>query len=68
MKKLLVIWVAIFVIVFAIMGILPELTAEVLSQKAFITILIIGLVDYILYSIVFYFLCNKLFNKGVNVD
>ena len=56
------------VIVFAISGNLAELTATTLSQTAFITICIMGLVVYIAAAIVFYFLCQKEFNKGVNVD
>lgn len=56
------------VIIFALMGNLPALLAPVLSQNAFITILVIVLVMYLIYSFLYYYLCNKLFNKGVNVD
>ena len=55
-------------IVFAIQGSLAELVATTMSQGSFITICIIGLVTYIAAAIVFYFLCQKQFNKGVNVD
>lgn len=73
-------WVALFyfgsmlltfgtaVIALAITGNIAELTANVMSYSAFMTILILGLILYILYAIIFYFVCNKLFNKGVNVD
>lgn len=56
------------IISFAIGGNLAELMATQLSQKAFTIILVLGLVLYIVYAVVFYFICNKLFNKGVNVD
>ena len=56
------------VVVFVVSGSLHELTASVLSQKAFVSILVIGLVLYVIYAIVFYFITRKLFNKGVNVD
>lgn len=56
------------VITFAIGGNLTELAATKLSQSAFTTILVLGLIVYMIYSVVFYFWCNKLFNKGVNVD
>ena len=60
--------VLVAVLVFGISGNLAELGASVLSQGAFTTILIIGLVLYAIYAVAFYFICNKLFNKGVNVD
>lgn len=56
------------VIVFAIGGMLPELTAEVLSQTAFLTLLIMALILYLIYAVVFYFISLKEFKKGVNVD
>ncbi len=55
-------------IVFAITGNINNLFAQVLPQGTFISILITGLVCYLAYSFIFYFLCNKLFNKGVNVE
>ncbi len=55
-------------IVFAISGNLNNLFASVMPQSAFISILVIALICYLLYSFVFYFICNKIFNKGVNVD
>ena len=56
------------VVVFAVGGLLNELSAAVLSQTAFITILVVGFVLYIIYAIVYYAICNKIFKKGVNVD
>ncbi|MBQ8197526.1 MAG: hypothetical protein IJZ73_05655 [Clostridia bacterium] len=56
------------VIVFAIGGMLPELIAETLSGKALITIIILGLILYVGYAVAFYFISQKIFNKGVNVD
>lgn len=55
-------------IVFAISGKINELFATVLSSSSFILILIIALVLYIIYSIIFYLITNKQFNKGVNVE
>ena len=54
--------------IFAISGNWGELFATQLSQKALITILIVGLILYVTFSIVYYFFCYKLFRKGVNVD
>lgn len=56
------------IVVFALQGNLSQLLASVMSQSAFISILIIGLLTYIAYSIIFYLISKKLFNKGVNVD
>ena len=55
-------------ILFAITGNLSQFMAATLSQSAFITILIVGLLAYLLSTIVFYFLCSKWFRRGVNVD
>ena len=56
------------VIVTAITGDLSSLFSNQLTNGAFLSILIIGLISYISYAILFYFLCRKEFNKGVNVD
>lgn len=56
------------VIIFAISGNISQLFASVLSQGAFMTIIILGLVLYVIYSVLFYIICDKQFNKGVNVD
>ena len=58
----------IIAIVFAITGNFSLLMAEQLTQSAFITLLITGLVCYIGYTIAFFFIARHLFNKGVNVD
>jgi len=56
------------VVVFTMQGNISQLFAEQMNQTAFLTLLIVGLIVYILYAIVFYFICRKSFNKGVNVD
>lgn len=55
-------------IVFAIGGNLDALLSTNMSETAFITTLIVALILYFVYSIVFYFISLKEFNKGVNVD
>ena len=56
------------VIIFAISGNLGSLFVSQLSQSSFLTLLILALVLYAIYSFVFYFIARKQFNKGVNVD
>ena len=56
------------VIVFAIQGNLSELFAAQMNQTALISVLIVGLIVYILYAFLSYLICQKLFKKGVNVD
>ncbi len=56
------------VMVFAISGNLSELIASQMSNSAFMTILILGLVLYFVYAIVFYIATDNMFKKGVNVD
>lgn len=56
------------VIVFAIQGNIGALFATQLSATAFMSILIVGLVVYILYAVLCYFISLKSFNKGVNID
>ena len=53
---------------FAVSGNIAELIAEQMSQGAFVTLLVVGLIANILYTAVHCFLSYKLFNKGVNVD
>lgn len=55
-------------IIFAITGNISQLFAEVLSQGAFVTIIVLGLILYVIYAVAFYLISNKIFNKGVNVD
>jgi len=57
-----------FVVGFAISGNLSNLFATQLSQGVFLTIIIIGLILYVIYSVLYYFICYRLFKKGVNVD
>jgi hypothetical protein len=56
------------VLIFAITGNVSQLFANVLSQSALVTLMVLVLILYIIYAIVFYLVSNKLFNKGVNVD
>lgn len=56
------------VVVFAITGNINQLLSEQLSQELFLTIIIIALVTYIVYSFLFYFICQREFKKGVNID
>lgn len=56
------------VIVLAIQGTIGEMFANVLSQQVFVTIFIVGIIAYLIYSVVFYIFCNKKFNEGVNLD
>jgi len=56
------------VVVCGIGGFLTELFSEVLSQRAFVTLIVLALVYYVALLPLYYFLGNKLFNKGVNVD
>jgi hypothetical protein len=55
-------------VVLAVSGSVSDILAETMSQQSFISILIVGLISYTVSAIVYYFLCQKLFQKGVNVD
>ena len=55
-------------IILALQGNAHELLSETISQQTFKTIVIVATVCYALYSVVYFFTANKLFNKGVNVD
>ncbi len=55
-------------IIAGFMGQINNMFAETMSQEVFIMLLIVALVMYILYSVMFYFVARKQFNKGVNVD
>lgn len=56
------------IVVLAIQGNLSQLLATRMNNVSFISILIIGLVVYVLYAVLFYFIGKWLFKKGVNVD
>ena len=58
----------IVIIALLIGGNLSSLTATVMEADAFITIMIVTLINYALISVAFYFISNKLFSRGVNVD
>lgn len=55
-------------VVLAVSGSVSDILAETMSQQSFISILIVGLICYVASAIIYYFLCQKLFQKGVNVD
>lgn len=56
------------ILISAITGNLSELFASTLSQGQFLLVLVTCIVVYSLYAVVLYFVSQKLFNKGVNVD
>lgn len=74
------IWVAIFyvasilftlfcvIIVCSIFGVVGEIFSNVISQKTILIMFILAIILYLIYSILFYFLCNNMFKRGVNVD
>lgn len=55
-------------IITAITGNIDSLFASQMSSGTFICVLLVGLFSYIFFAILFYFICKKEFNKGVNVD
>jgi len=60
--------VVIGVLTLAIQGNVSQLVATKMNNISFITILIVGLMVYVLYALLFYFISKFLFKKGVNVD
>ncbi len=58
----------IIAIVLAFCGEITSLFATILSGKVFTIILIVGAINYALMAVAFYFISNKLFSRGVNVD
>ena len=56
------------IIMLSINGIKLTSTTLILSNTAFISIILTGIVIYSAISILFYFLTKKEFNKGVNID
>ncbi len=56
------------VIVSAVTGTLGSLFAETMPGNVLVTVMIVCLVVYACYSVLFYFVCQKEFKKGVNVD
>ena len=55
-------------IAFAVSGNFSDLIASQLSQGAFISILVIGLMVYVGAALLFYLISYKMLKKGVNVD
>ena len=58
----------ILALVLLITGNITELLASVMKAKTFIIIIVTALVIYMVYTALFYYITNKLFNKGVNLD
>ena len=58
----------IIALVLLISGNITDLSATVMKAETFITLIVSALVIYFGYSVLFYFITNKLFNKGVNLD
>ena len=56
------------VIVFALTGNISEISATVMSGKAFVSIIVMAFVDYLVFTVAHFFIANKIFNRGVNVD
>ncbi len=56
------------VLYFAVGGNFSEFLAETLTQRAFVSLIVIALTVYVCACAVFYYICNRMFNKGVNVD
>lgn len=56
------------VLVLLISGNISEFFATVMKSETLILLIVTALVVYMIYSVVFYFITNKLFNKGVNLD
>lgn len=60
--------ILVFVLIFALSGQVGELFATTLTQKSFVTLLVSGVILYLIGAITFYFLSLREFKKGVNVD
>lgn len=58
----------IIALVLLVTGNISEITATVMKGQTFIILIVSALIIYIGYTAIFYFISNKLFNKGVNVD
>ena len=58
----------VMVIVLSINGIDLASSALMLSSKIFYSVVLTGIIVYLIVTIVFYFLAKREFNKGVNVD
>jgi len=64
----MVVTIIVFACVLGISGNISQLMATQMSQEAIITMLVTCVVLYLTYAVFFYWICNKIFNKGVNVD
>ena len=60
--------IALVALVLLVSGNISEIFATVMKAQTFITILVTATVVYLGYTIAFYFITYKMFNKGVNVD
>ncbi len=55
-------------LILLVSGNITEIFATAMKGETFILLIVSALVIYIVYSVAFYFITNKLFNKGVNLD
>lgn len=60
--------VLVIILICLIIGRLPELFASQMSQTVLLVLFFTGMILYFLYALIFYFICRKMFNKGVNLD
>lgn len=56
------------ILAFAVSGNINELFSASLSQNNLITLIIISILTYLIYTILHCLIASKMFNKGVNVD
>ena len=62
--------VSLIIVVLALLvtGNITEVFATTMKAETFIILIVTALIIYACYAVAFYFIGNKLFNKGVNVD
>lgn len=53
---------------FAICGDASLLLSKTLSESTFLRLIWIAIIDYFIFSVVFFFISHRMFSKGVNVD
>ena len=67
-EALSIVLLGVVAIVFAVTGNIGQFLAEVMSQDALVITIVVFIVGYAVGAVGLYFLCQKLFKKGVNVD
>lgn len=60
--------ISLVALAFAVSGRITELSAVTMMQSSFLLIIILATITYSCITIAQFFLCKKLFNKGVNID